>query len=189
MSFYVYSTRNATGDALLFCFDTPPHFETQLVELLNTTRSDPPREPLAFLQSTVVGVVVEMYNSSVWRARHHIRKIEKVNVVITIAAWREYHWLIGTLTVSRKGPARTIRWIPTSSSSMKWRGTLSISVRYLKSLSIPSMNSSMAPGQFLAPFASAPVLALAMGPNQIVLTMKCVSGSECCETLAVGLTR
>lgn len=84
MSFYIYSTNNITGDALLFCFDTPPHFQSQLIKLLKTTRSDPPKEPLAFLQSTVLGVVVEMYDTSVWRARDHIRKIEKVGVYQTV---------------------------------------------------------------------------------------------------------
>lgn len=144
MSFYVYSTNNATGDALLFCFDTPSHFQSQLTELLNTTRSDPPREPLAFLQSTIVGMVVKMYDSSVWRARHHIRKIETVRIFITITATRKDCVLLtDSLAVSRKGLAKMLCWNRTSNSCMKWHAMSFTSVRYLMFRSIRFKNFSM----------------------------------------------
>lgn len=144
MSFYVCSTNNATGDALLFCFNTPSHFQSQLIELLNTTRSDPPREPLAFLQSTIVGMVVKMYDSSVWRARDHIRKIERVRIFTTITATpKDCVLLTDSLAVSRKGLAKMFCWNPASNSYMKWHVMSFTSVRYLMFRSNRFKNFSM----------------------------------------------
>ncbi|EXJ77677.1 hypothetical protein A1O3_09906 [Capronia epimyces CBS 606.96] len=79
MSFYIYSL--STGTAVVFCFDTPPIFETNLIDVMNTTGSDLPTEALAFLQSSIVGEIVRLYDTSVWTLRDHIRQIEKERTI------------------------------------------------------------------------------------------------------------
>jgi hypothetical protein len=76
MSFYVYAM--SSGAAVAFCFDTPPVFQTNLFEAMNTLQNYSPAEAFQLLQSKIVGELSKLYDISIWVLRDHIRTLEKV---------------------------------------------------------------------------------------------------------------
>ncbi|KAK4942102.1 hypothetical protein LTR10_018138 [Elasticomyces elasticus] len=75
MSFYIYTIPN--GATVMFCMDTPPQFGKELLHTLNTRNKLVPEHKLAFLQSTVLGQLLKMYDHSVWTIRDVVRDLEK----------------------------------------------------------------------------------------------------------------
>lgn len=80
MTFYIYSDPDGHEATLLFCFDSPAEFQTDLIRTLDTARKDTTWSALAVLQSTVVSSVVKLYDKSVWSARDYIRNTERVGL-------------------------------------------------------------------------------------------------------------
>jgi hypothetical protein len=84
MSFYIYVV--STGAAVVFCFDTPAALELNLIKTMGASLQDgTPSEPLVFLQSMIVGEITKLYDTSIWSIRNHIRRIEKVGLMLYTA--------------------------------------------------------------------------------------------------------
>jgi hypothetical protein len=76
MCFYVYAVSD--GTTVVFCIDTPEIFRDNLISALKANKCAPPTDVSSFLQGIILAEVVKLYNTSIWKLRDYVRKLEQV---------------------------------------------------------------------------------------------------------------